>query len=340
MNLEISFNYSIWIFLTSVILLWVFSNKLSKVVNFIDDEFKLGSSFGGTIILSIVTNLPEIAITVNGAFKGNVDLAVGNLLGGIVIQSMLLVLFDFASRKEKKPLSTLVSNKSSILQGLFLVVILTLVILGKQLNETTLFLRSTIPELSIALTWITSIILLKKVQVNDNKNTQKLKTKGTSLTRKSSILWLISISAVVLVFGVLLEITSDTIANHYNINGIIFGATVLALVTSLPEVSGGLEFVKEKTYQPIISDIFGGNAFLPVLFLLATLITNDSILPKAHSIDIYLTTIAILITLIYMMGMLLKLPNRRKGIGIDSWLVMAIYVLSIIGMLAINNHTQ
>ena len=99
MNLEISFNYSIWIFVASVVLLWIFSNKLSSVVNFIDDEFNLGSSFGGTTILSIITNLPEIAITANGAIKGDVDLAVGNLLGGIVIQSMLLVLFDFASRK-------------------------------------------------------------------------------------------------------------------------------------------------------------------------------------------------------------------------------------------------
>ena len=335
MDLEIGVRYSIWIFLISVVLLWLFSNKLSKVVNFIDDEFKLGSSFGGTIILSIVTNLPEIAITVNGAYKGTVDLAVGNLLGGIVIQSVLLVLFDFASRKEKNPLSTLVSNKSSLIQGLFLVAILTLVILGKQLKETAIFYRSTVPEVLIALTWITSIILLKKVQVKD-RHMQSPHKEKVSYTRKSALTWLIAISAIVLVFGVLLEVTSDTIANHYNINGIIFGATILALVTSLPEISGGLEFIKEKTYQPIISDIFGGNAFLPVLLLIATLITNDSILPKAHNLDIYLTTIAIIITLIYMVGMVLKLPYRKMGLGIDSWVVLATYVLSIIGMLRLN----
>ena len=81
MDLGIPFNYSIWIFVASVVLLWIFSNRLSKVVNYIDDQFKLGSSFGGTIILSVVTNLPEIAITVSGAIEGNVDLAVGNILG-------------------------------------------------------------------------------------------------------------------------------------------------------------------------------------------------------------------------------------------------------------------
>ncbi len=330
MQLNLSFTNSIWVFLISVILLWIFSKKLSEVVNFIDDEFNLGSSFGGTIILSIVTNLPEIAITVSAASKGNIDLAVGNILGGIVIQSMLLVLFDFASRKEKKPLSALVSDKASILQGLFLISILAFVILGKQLNQSMIAYRSTPPELLIALSWIVSILLLRGIK--DKKQTKLTKVVAPIYTRKSAITWLISIAIIVLVFGVLLEATSDVIATHFNINGVVFGATILALVTSLPEISGGLAFVKDKTYQPIISDIFGGNAFLPVLFLVATLITNDSILPKAGNLNIYLTAVAMLITIVYVIGMIFKLPNRKLGIGADSWIVIVIYILSVIGM--------
>jgi hypothetical protein len=40
-------------------------------------------------------------------------------------------------------------------------------------------------------------------------------------------------------------------------------------------------------YQLAISDIFGGNAFLPVLFLLATLISSKAVLPQAQDTDIY-----------------------------------------------------
>ena len=330
MNLNLSFNNSIGVFFVSVVLLWIFSNKLSDVVNFIDSQFNLGSSFGGTIILSVVTNLPEIAITVNGAVKGNIDLAVGNILGGIVIQSMLLVLFDFASRKEKAPLSTLVSNKGSILQGLFLILILVLVVVGKQLNSSSVFYGGTVPELLIAFSWIASIVLLRKLQTKE-KSTKNQSAKK-SFTKSSAIFWLISISIIVLIFGVLLEVTSDKIATHFNINGVIFGATILALVTSLPELSGGLEFVKDKTYQPIISDIFGGNAFLPVLFLVASLISNNPILPSANTTDIYLTAVAIIITTVYLMGMILKLPHRKKGLGLDSWVVLAIYIISVVGM--------
>jgi len=333
MQLEIPFHYSIWIFLASIILLWFFSNKLSDIVNYIDDEFNLGSSFGGTIILSIVTNLPEIAITTNGALKGDIDIAVGNILGGIVIQALLFVLFDFASRKEKKPFSTLVSDKASLIQGLFLIIILVLVIIGKLFNADSINYRTTFPEILIAISWITSIVILRKIQAKkETLNNTISKTNTKKLAKKTAIFWLIISSLVILFFGVLLEETSDTIANHYQINGVIFGATILALITSLPEISGGLAFVKNKTYQPIISDIFGGNAFLPVLFLLASLLTNDAIIPSAHPIDIYLTTIAIIITAVYLMGMILKLPYRKYGIGIDSWMVLIIYILSIFGM--------
>ncbi|MEZ5014955.1 MAG: hypothetical protein R2794_11750 [Chitinophagales bacterium] len=330
MHLEISFNFSILIFCVSIVLLWLFSNRLSDVVNYIDDSFNLGSSFGGTIILSIVTNLPEIAITVNGAIRGDVDLAVGNILGGILIQSMLLVLFDMASRKERKPFSTLVSDSASLIQGCVLIGILVMVVIGHQMGDAILPIRSTIPEWLIAGTWIAGILIMRKVQSGKTK-TNDAKISG-KFTKRSALIWLVLISIIVLIFGVLLEVTSDNIATHLHINGVIFGATILALVTSLPEISGGLEFVKDKTYQPIISDIFGGNAFLPVLFLVASLITNDAILPKAHNVDIYLTGMSILITSIYMIGMILKLPNRKWGMGYDSWIALALYLLSVAGM--------
>ncbi|HWL00177.1 MAG TPA: hypothetical protein VNQ55_09530 [Parapedobacter sp.] len=327
-NFGITLNIIVFIVASGTI--WYFCTKLSDIVDFIDAEFKLGSAFGGTLILAVVTNLPEIAIITNGALKGDIGLATGNILGGIAVQSVLLVLFDFASRKQHKPLSTLTSSETSVIQGLFLVAILTVVVIGHQFRNSLLFARTTPPEVLIGVMWILSIFAMKKFQKN-NPVPPKDKPK-TAFTRTSALIWLIVVSTIVLVFGVLLEATSSAIASHYQINGVIFGATVLALVTSLPEISGGLAFVRNKSYQPIISDIFGGNVFLPVLFIPATLITNDAVLPSAANVNIYLTGVGMLITLIFLSGMLIKSNKRYGGIGADSWIALSAYVIAMIGL--------
>jgi len=53
---------------------------------------------------------------------------------------------------------------------------------------------------------------------------------------------LFGVSAVVtFLAGVALEISGNELANRAGINGVVFGATVLALASALPEISSGIE---------------------------------------------------------------------------------------------------
>jgi cation:H+ antiporter len=117
--------------------------------------------------------------------------------------------------------------------------------------------------------------------------------------------------------------------------GVIFGATILAAATALPEVSTGLASMKLKDYQMAMSDIFGGNAFLPVLFMVATVISGKSVLPLAHKTDIYLTALAILLTIIYICGLMFRPRRQLLWMGVDSFLVMIVYLIGLLGLFAI-----
>jgi cation:H+ antiporter len=95
--------------------------------------------------------------------------------------------------------------------------------------------------------------------------------------------------------------------------------------------------VKQGDDNLAMSDIFGGNAFLPVLFLVATIISGASVLSHANSSDIYLTALAVLLTLIYIVGLIFRPSRRILGMGVDSLTVVVVYAVGILGLLSITS---
>ena len=135
--------------------------------------------------------------------------------------------------------------------------------------------------------------------------------------------------------GVALESSGEGLAAHIHMTGVLFGATVLAAATSLPEVSTGLASIKLGDYQLAMSDIFGGNAFLPVLFLVATLISGQAVLPQAKNTDIYLAGLGILLTTVYLTGLIFRPRRLFLRMGADSLVVLVLYAVGIAGLFAI-----
>jgi cation:H+ antiporter len=103
----------------------------------------------------------------------------------------------------------------------------------------------------------------------------------------------------------------------------------------LPEISTGLQAVKQGDDNLAMSDIFGGNAFLPVLFLVATVLSGKAVLPQANASDIYLTAVAALLTLVYAVGLIFRPRRRIIGMGVDSLIVLLLYLLGVGGLVAI-----
>ncbi len=152
--------------------------------------------------------------------------------------------------------------------------------------------------------------------------------------RPAQVVFLIA-AAVTLVAGVVLEGSGTAIAGHIGMTGVLFGATFLAASTSIPEVSTGLASVKLGDYQLAFSDIFGGNAFLPVLFLVASLLSGQAVLPQAQRTDIYLAGLGILLTTVYLYGLIFRPRRQVLNMGIDSLVVLLLYALGVVGLIAV-----
>ena len=341
------------IFVVGAAAIWFAGIQLSKTTDVLDDRLHLGSALGGLIVLAVATNLPEIAITVSAAASGSLEVATGNILGGIALQTVVIAILDAFGKRGKgvKPITYRAASLGLVLEAVVVVAVLSVVIAGSQLPTGLVFARLTPDVVLIAAIWIAGLFLVQRAGRRlpwhqdgaapdtttphpSGHRTRSLEKTKTMSTAKASIIFAISALAT-LVAGVALEQAGDAASHQIGLSGVLFGATVLALATSLPEVSTGLQAVRQGDDNLAISDIFGGNAFLPVLFLVATLISGKAVLPQANPSDVFLTALAGLLTLVYAVGLIFRPSKRVAGMGVDSLVVVLLYILGIGGLVAI-----
>ncbi len=339
------------VFAAAAAAIWWAGIRLSKTTDTLSQRFHLGEALGGTVILAIVTNLPEIAITVSAAIKGSLELATGNILGGIALQTVVLVVLDVFGLGKKGALTFVAASMTLLLEALSVAAILTLVVVGHQFPAGIAVFGISPVSLLIVAVWVLSLLLVNKAgkglpwkkgttkqdnQAADTEPSKKPEKKQEANQSITKVVGLFLFCALLtLVAGVALETSGEALAKQIHLDGLVFGATILALATSLPEISTGLAAIKLQDYELAISDILGGNAFLPVLFLLASAIAAKPSLPQAHPSDIYLTGIALLLTLIYSVGLIFSSPKQYLRMGLDSLVVLLVYLLSVVGLFLI-----
>ncbi len=332
---------------------WLSGVKLSDSTDVLSSRLGLGQALGGLILLAVATNLPEIAITASAALAHNLGIAIGNILGGIAIQTVVLVALDAIGVRGKRPLTYLAASLSLVLEGALVIAVLVVAVMGTRLPRRLVAFRVAPGGLLIAVLWVLGILLLSRLQDklpwqeqgnapggqeqprghSAGTKAAKAAAGGVSTARSAATFGIAALAT--LVAGVVLERSGEAIAGHIGMTGVLFGATILAAATSLPELSTGLTSVKLGDYQLAFGDIFGGNAFLPVLFLVASVLSGQAVLPQASDTDVYLTALAVLLTTVYIWGLIIRPTKRFLRMGIDSLVVLVLYAVGIVGLVAI-----
>src|SRR5919112_6666369 len=131
------------IFAAAAAAIWVAGIQLSDQTDVLSTRLHLGASLGGLILLALATNLPEIAIVASASLGGQVEVAVGNILGGIAIQTVVLVSLDAFGVGPGKPLTYRAASLVLVLEGLAVVAVLAVGIAGTQLPADLIAWRVT-----------------------------------------------------------------------------------------------------------------------------------------------------------------------------------------------------
>jgi cation:H+ antiporter len=336
------------IFLVASGATWAAGITLSKSTDALDARLNLGDALGGLILLAVAGSLPELAITISAAAQGNLALAAGNLIGGIAVQTMVLLLCDIAVGPER-PLTYLVGRLTPVLEGLLVVIVVAGVEMGSLLKPSTAIGGVVNPaSLGIVVIWVVGLFVIQKaardprwkVTMPGSQPGRRPKERrqpdqphpysGASTAKVALIFG--AACLVTLGAGVLLEVTGNELANRLGVNGVIFGATVLATATALPEISSGLAAVRLGDNALAMGDIFGGNAFQVCLFLVADLVAGKPVLQSAGPLNAWLGALGVSLTAIYGFGVISRPMHCRWRLGPDSILALALFGLGIAGL--------
>lgn len=327
---------------------WIAGVTLSKTTDALDTRLGLGEELGGIILLAIAGTLPELAITVSAAAQGNLGLAAGNLIGGIAVQTMVLVICDVGAGR-KRPLTFLVGALTPVLEGMLVVLVVSAVLMGALLRPSTAIGGVVSPaSIAIIVVWLAGVYVINRVRKSPRwsvsmpggepgrRHRREAHPEvlhpfaGRSTLRVAAIF--AAACAVTLVAGVGLELSGNSLASRAGVNGVIFGATVLAMATALPEISSGIAAVRLGDNALALGDIFGGNAFQVCLFLLADLIAGSPVLPTAGRLNSWLASLGVALTAIYAIGVVGRPYRCIARLGPDSLLALLVFALGVAGM--------
>src|SRR5690606_38020825 len=122
-----------------------------------------------------------------------------------------------------------------------------------------------------------------------------------------------------LVCGLTLTASASALAIQTGFGSSFLGVTLLAVATSLPEVSTTFAAVRIGASTMAISNIFGSNLLLVALLFPADVAYRGG--PLLAAVD-PTTSLALAsglaVTLVYVAGMLIRSRRRVLGMGIDS----------------------
>jgi len=323
---------------------WIAGITLSRSTDSLDRRFGLGEELGGLILLAIAGTLPEIAIVASAAVAGHLDIAVGNLIGGIAMQTLVLVVLDAASGRER-PLSYLVGSLTPVLEALIVVVCLATVLAGAALPASTSVGGVSPTSIAVVLFWLGGVWIVNRVRmrtdwkiempgsrpgrrhVREDHPQERRPFSGRSTALVVAVFGLAA--GITLGAGVALQSSGNVLADRMGLQGAIFGATVLAAATALPEISSGIAAVRLGDHQLAVGDILGGNSFQLTLFLLADILAGTPVIVAERGSDVWLGGAGLLMTGIVAAAVIARPKHTVLRLGIDSIALVAVYAATI-----------
>ena len=233
-------------FVLGLILLVKGADEMVKSAIQIAVKFKLPNSVIGATFIGFGTSAPELFTSTGAAINGDLSLAIGNIIGSNIANSLLVlaVLYLFIDKDFSKKIN--INQISPVWMMIFTTIFVSTYILTNQF------------PLILGIVLLSLVIFVTYKMVNEEAIDEE-----ELVTEEKKYIWIRGILAIAItIFGSSLVVDNAiAIAELFNISSLIVGVTIIAIGTSLPEVAGAISAARLKKPDLIMGNVFGSNLF-------------------------------------------------------------------------------
>ena len=265
----------------------------------------------GFIIISISTSLPELSIAIFSTLDEVPGLSVGDIFGSNLTDITLVL---GACAFFGGPLVLKKRDMEDLLELLFVVSLVTLLILYMPTPSAIIGI------VLLGLFGLLMVRLYKKGRVPKAVFDGKKEKAPMALAKLLLSLFILLAAARFMVESAV------EISQGLNISRTLFGATVVALSTSLPELAVELRAVRKKDYALALGDLFG-SAVTNLTLVLGVLILGNVNMQQINIKPLYGLFPFLFFTLFVLWYLLSKKSMLDKSHGILLISIYFIYVL-------------
>jgi cation:H+ antiporter len=315
----------VWVtFLVSAALIVLAASQLAKYGDVIALRTGLGGMFIGVLLMAGATSLPELLTTINSLSQGVPNLAAGNLFGSNLFNMFLLAVIDQLHRQDrilrKAALKHAVTGSLTVFL-IGLVVFLLLADIPAQLGWIGLDSIAIVAFYGFAL-WL--------IQANQRPSrlaglAEPPIPADTPTLGRGLLGFGLAAGALIVITPYMVE-ASATIAEITGLGTTFVGTTLVAVVTSLPELVTTIVAVRLGASDMAIGNLFGSNLFN--MFALG--LTDFFFLPGRYLavIDpafLLVGMLGLLMTGLGLIGNLVRLERRVLIFEIDALALILLY---------------
>jgi cation:H+ antiporter len=310
-------------FITAAIIV-ITATQLAKYGDIIAVRTKLGGMFIGVLLLAAATSLPEVLTSISSLNQGSPNLAAGNLLGSNTFNMLLLAVIDISSRSQRVLRKAAVKHALTGSLAIFLIGLVVFFILADI-------------ELSIGWVGIDAILIMGfyiiAVRLVQGGQINALLSDGNDAIPEGTASLKVGIIGFLVAAGVLVFVTpimvqsANEISVQTGLGATFVGTTLVALVTSLPELVTTLAAIKIGANDMAIGNLFGSNMFNMFAVGLTDLFyTKGRFLGEIDPAFAIVGMLGLIMTGIGLIGNLAKLEKKFWFIEIDAFLLILVYI--------------